>query len=129
MITPDHLNSATDEQDAVATDLRDTTRDADPVPRQDAPAPRLVGDTATGRGDRPIRTRRTANESSYAAAPAVDRPQAADAEPLNDTTQPTVRIEVDDGHVIATVDPVLTDAAADALWRVIEKAMRREEAG
>jgi hypothetical protein len=32
---------------------------------------------------------------------------------------------VEDGEVFVTVDSDLSDAAADVLWRVIEKAIKR----
>lgn len=79
MITPDHTTSSTDPEDNVTASPDNTARDANPVARQGAPASDLVGDTATSPGDKPVRTRRTANESRYAAAPAITDHQPFDA--------------------------------------------------
>jgi hypothetical protein len=128
MITPKHIDNSIP-LDAVATEDRDTNHVADPVVRQGTLGIRGVGDTTTGPGDIPVRTNQAADESSYAAAPATDGQHAADAETSCGTTRPTFRIEVEDGHVVASLDPVLTDAAADVLWRIIEKARRKEETG
>lgn len=76
--------------------------------------------------DRDDRPTRQANESRYAAAPASDVQRPVDANGVHGVTRPESRIEVDDGHVIASVEPVLTDAAADVLWRIIDKQSRKE---
>jgi hypothetical protein len=77
--------------------------------------------------DRDERPSPPANESRYAAAPAVGGQGAADAENPHAAAGSAFRIEVEDGYVIATADPVLSDAAADVLWRIVEKAMREDE--
>lgn len=42
-------------------------------------------------------------------------------------TSPMARLPVEDGEVIARLEsPELSDGAADALWRIVEKAARRE---
>jgi hypothetical protein len=129
MITPDHINNSNVITEAIAAEDSDANHVVAPVTRKASSGTSRQGDRATGPGDIPVRTTPAADESSYAAAPATDGQLAADDEAVSRATQPTVRIEVEDGHVVASIAPLLTDAAADVLWRVIEKAMRREEAG
>jgi hypothetical protein len=94
----------------------------------------VTRDTTTGQHDKPLspsdsddRPNQQPNESSYAAAPATNGSQAAGTQIANGTGQSTGYIRVEDGHVVAALDPVLTNAAADVLWRVIYKAMRKGE--
>jgi hypothetical protein len=109
-------------------DSRDTNLDEG---RQGSHGRRVTGDTTAGRSDRHLspsdrddKPNRRPNRSSYAVTPATDRQHTTDARAASAAAPPTRRIDVEDGHVLATVDPMLTDAAADVLRRVIDKAMR-----
>lgn len=99
------------------------------VERQGSRLHRVVRDTTTGPGDRDDEPSPKADESNYAGAPARSAAQPLDPVTTCDAGRPTSEIDLEDGQLVVTVDPVLTDAAADVLWRVIEKAMRRGGSG
>jgi hypothetical protein len=125
MIAPEHTNSSAPREDVAAEG-----NETDPVVDADAARRALsADDTALSPGDIPIRTTSDANESGYPAAPATDGQRSAEAKSVRGSNRRALNIKADDGHVIAAVDPALTDAAADVLWRIVEKAMRKDETG
>ncbi len=111
MITPDRVDKDAAPTASLATDRRDTTPDTDHVARQGSAALHCGGDTAIGPGDRPVRTTRAANESSYAAAPASAAQQPSGAEPLK------VKIEfvVVDGPAAEELIRIQASALKEAL--------------
>jgi hypothetical protein len=125
MIAPEHISSgAPHDRSATEGTRTDRVVDVDAARRGAS-----VDDTATSPDDIPIRTTSDADESGYPAAPANDEQRPAETTSDLSNGSPTRHIRVDDGHVIAIVDPALTDAAADVLWRIVEKAMRKDETG
>lgn len=107
----------------------DTGRDAADPKRPTHPQGRPDGDQPHSGDDAADTALRTSSESGYRAAPATDVPTSTTHLTTDRRagciTQPATRFEVEDGDVIAAVAPELSNAAADVLWRVIEKAMRR----
>ena len=123
MIAPEDISGAP--HDRSATEGTRTERGVD----VDAGRRGASDDTATRPDDIPVRTTSDADESGYSAAPANDEQRPAETTSDLSNGSPTLHIRLDDGHIIAAVDPALTDAAADVLWRIVEKAMRKDETG
>jgi hypothetical protein len=81
--------------------------------------PRPPRDVSRVAASRDVQISPGAGESKY--------PGASSADPLSEppADDRSTRFNVEDGEVFVTVDSDLSDAAADVLWRVIEKAIKR----